>query len=116
MKNEKYQMYENVKSKMLYHSVIGCPAYTQSRLLGEMMMIMVIMLILVEMVILVIIVMMIMVMMLILVVMVILVIIVMMMVVMMAMIKDTLHTQSRPTGAHGEHHPHGRCSSSRIVK
>ena len=43
-------------------------------------------------------------------------IIVMMMVVMMAMIKDTLHTQSRPTGAHGEHHPHGRCSSSRIVK
>lgn len=96
MKNEKYQMYENVKSKMLYHSVIGCPAYTQSRLLGEMMMIMVIMLILVEMVI--------------------LVIIVMMIMVMMAMIKDTLHTQSRPTGAHGEHHPHGRCSSSRIVK
>ena len=47
MKNEKYQMYENVKSKMLYHSAIGCPAYTQSTLLGEMMMIMVIMLILV---------------------------------------------------------------------
>ena len=90
-------MYENVKSKMLYHSAIGCPAYTQSRLLGEMMM-------------------MIMVIMLILVVMVILVIIAMMMVVMMAMIKDTLHTQSRPTGAHGEHHPLGRCSSSRIFK
>ena len=54
MKNEKYQMYENVKSKMLNHSAIGCPAYTQSRLLGEMM----IMLILVVMVILVIIVLM----------------------------------------------------------
>ena len=89
-------MYENVKSKMLNHSAIGCPAYTQSRLLGEMMMIMVIMLILV--------------------VMAILTIIVMMMVVMMAMIKDTLHTQSRPTVARGEHHPHGRCSSSRIIK
>ena len=109
-------MYENVKSKMLHHSAIGYPTHIQSRLLGEMMMIMVIMLILVVIEILVIIVMMMIVVMLILVVMEILVIIVMMMVVMMAMIKDTLHTQSRPTGARGEHHPHGRCSSSQIIK
>ena len=108
-------MYENVKSKMLHHSAIGYPTHIQSRLLGEMMMIMVIMLILVVIEILVIIVMMMIVVMLILVVMEILVIIVMMMVVMMAMIKDTLHTQSRPTGARGERHPHGRCNSRWII-
>ena len=33
----------------------------------------------------------------------------------MAMIKDTLHTQSRPTGARGARHPHDWCNSSRII-
>ena len=36
-------------------------------------------------------------------------------VMMVVMTKDTLHTQSRPTGARGAHHPHGQCSSSRII-